>query len=59
MEIIDLYSKNKKKLGKTFIRNQDKLLENEYYLLEQVWILNDENKVLLTRRSLKKSKKRK
>lgn len=55
METIDLYNKNKEKLGKTFVRNQDKLLENEYYLLEQAWILNDENKILLTRRSLNKS----
>lgn len=55
MEIIDLYSKNKKKLGKTLVRKQDKLLEDEYYLLEQAWILNDENKILLTRRSLNKS----
>lgn len=55
METIDLYNKNKEKLGKTFVRHQDKLLENEYYLLEQAWILNDENKILLTRRSLNKS----
>lgn len=55
MEKIDLYSKNKEKLGKTFVRKQDKLLEDEYYLLEQAWILNSENKILLTRRSLNKS----
>lgn len=55
MERIDLYGKNKEKLGKTFVRHQDKLLEDEYYLLEQAWILNNENKILLTRRSLNKS----
>ena len=44
MEIIDLYNKNKEKLEKTFVRKQDKLLEDEYYLLEQAWILNSENK---------------
>ena len=55
MEIIDLYNKNKEKLGKTFVRKQDKLLEDEYYLLEQAWILNSENKILLTRRNLNKS----
>ena len=55
MEIIDLYNKDKEKLGKTFVRKQDKLLEDEYYLLEQAWILNSENKILLTRRSLNKS----
>lgn len=55
MEKIDLYSKNKEKLGKTFVRNKDKLLKDEYYLLEQAWILNDQNKILLTRRNLNKS----
>ena len=55
METIDLYDVNKKKLGKTFIRHKDKLLENEYYLLEQVWIINDNNEILLTKRSLNKS----
>lgn len=55
MEKIDLYNTNKEKLGKIFVRHQDKLLENEYYLLEQAWILNDKNEILLTRRSLNKS----
>lgn len=55
MEIIDLYNKNKEKLGKTFIRHQDQLLKDEYYLLEQAWILNDKNEILLTKRSLNKS----
>lgn len=55
MEKIDLYNINKEKLGKTFIRNQDTLLENEYYLLPQAWIINNNNEILLTRRSLNKS----
>lgn len=55
MEKIDLYNINKEKLGKTFIRNQDTLLENEYYLLPQVWIINSNNEILLTRRNLNKS----
>ena len=55
MEKIDLYNKNKEKLGKTFIRNQDKLLDDEYYLFVQAWILNSQNKILLTRRNLHKS----
>ena len=45
METIDLYDKNKNKLNKTFIRKKDTLLENEYYLLEQAWIVNDEGKI--------------
>ena len=55
MEIIDLYNKNKEKLNKTFIRHQDTLLKDEYYLLETCWIINYENKILLTRRSFNKS----
>lgn len=55
MEIIDLYNKNKQKLGKTFIRGKDKLSENEYYLLEQAWIINNKKEILLTKRSLNKS----
>lgn len=55
MEIIDLYNDKKEKLGKTFIRHQDTLLENEYYLLETGWIINNKNEILLTRRSFNKS----
>ena len=55
MEKIDLYNSDKQKLGKIFIRGKDKLLENEYYLLEQVWIINSDNKILLTRRAFDKS----
>ena len=55
MEIIDLYTKDKQKLGKTFTRHQDTLLSNEYYLLEQAWIVNSKNEILLTKRGVKKS----
>ena len=55
METIDLYDKNKNKLNKTFIRKKDNILENEYYILEQAWIVNDEGKILLTQRGLNKS----
>lgn len=55
MEIIDLYNKNKEKINKTFTRNQDILLDDEYYLLETGWILNKNNEILLTRRSFDKS----
>ena len=55
MEKIDLYNKNKEKLNKTFIRHKDKLLDDEYYLLEQAWIINTNNEILLTRRSFNKS----
>lgn len=55
METIDLYNKNKEKIGKTFVRHQDILLDDEYYLLETGWIVNKKNEILLTRRSLNKS----
>ena len=55
MEKIDLYNSDKQKLDKVFIREKDKLLENEYYLLEQVWIINNKNEVLLTQRNFNKS----
>ena len=55
MEKIDLYNSDKQKLGKIFIRSKDKLLENEYYLLEQVWIINSNDEILLTRRAFDKS----
>lgn len=55
MEKIDLYNYNKQKLDKTFIRGQDQLLKDEYYLLEQAWIINNKNEVLLTQRNFNKS----
>lgn len=55
MEKIDLYTIKKEKLGKTFIRHKDKLLDNEYYLLEQAWIINNKKEILLTRRNFNKS----
>lgn len=53
MEYLDVYNSNKELIGKTIERyeSRDKLLENEYFLFEQVWILNSERKILLTQRS--------
>ena len=55
MEAIDLYDRNKNKLNKTFVRGKDRLNNGEYYLLEQVWIVNKNNKILLTQRNDNKS----
>lgn len=55
MEVIDLYDRNKRKLNKTFIRGKDRLSAGEYYLLEQVWIVNKDNEILLTQRNKNKS----
>lgn len=55
METIDLYDRNKNKLNKTFVRGKDRLNNGEYYLLEQVWIVNKNNEILLTQRNDNKS----
>lgn len=55
MEIIDLYNKEKQKLNKTFKRGKDKLNKDEYYLLEQIWIINKNKEILLTQRNKNKS----
>ena len=49
MEAIDLYDRNKNKLNKTFVRGKDRLNNGEYYLLEQVWIVNKNNEILLNK----------
>lgn len=55
MEVIDLYNKEKQKLNKTFTRGKDKLNKDEYYLLEQIWIINKNKEILLTQRNKNKS----
>ena len=55
METIDLYNKEKPKLNKTFKRGKDKLNKDEYYLLEQIWIINKNKEILLTKRNKNKS----
>lgn len=55
MEVIDLYNKEKQKLNKTFTRGKDKLNKDEYYLLEQIWIINKNKEILLTKRNKNKS----
>ena len=55
MEIIDLYNKEKQKLNKIFKRGKNTLKQNEYYLLEQIWIINKNKEILLTKRNKNKS----
>lgn len=52
MEVLDIYDKNRQLTGKTMNRNQGKvaLSEGEYVIQVKCWILNEENKVLLTQR---------
>ncbi len=53
MEYLDIYNEKKELTGKTIERHEsrDNLLENEYFLFEQAWIINSSGKILLTRRS--------
>ena len=52
MEVLDIYDKNKQLTGKTMNRSQGKvaLLDGEYVIQVKCWILNKENKILLTQR---------
>ena len=54
MEVLDIYDKNRQLTGKTMNRNQGKiaLLDGEYVIQVKCWILNEENKVLLTQRKI-------
>ena len=51
MEEWDIYNKDLEKTGKTCIRGQYKLQENEYHLVVHVWLLTKDGKILLTQRS--------
>jgi isopentenyldiphosphate isomerase len=48
-EYWDLYDKTRQKLHKTHLRGE-KLKDGEYHLSVHVWILNSQNKILLTQR---------
>ncbi len=50
MELWDIYDINRNKTGKTVTRGQ-KTSSDEYHLIVQVWIMNDEGKFLVSKRS--------
>ena len=52
-ELWDLYDKHKNKLNKTAKRG-DKLKYDEYHLVVNAWIQNDQNEFLIARRSINK-----
>lgn len=54
MELWDLYDRNRKPLGKTHIRGE-KLKEGEYHLVVNVVSINQDNKVLITKRHPEKN----
>lgn len=51
MEEWDIYNKDLEKTGKTCVRGQYKLQENEYHLVVHVWLLTKDGKILLIQRS--------
>ena len=50
----DIYDKYMKKTGKTCIRGEYKLKEDEYHLVVHIWIITKQGKILLTQRSERK-----
>ena len=55
-EMWDIYNKDMKKTGKTCIRGEYKLKENEYHLVVHIWIITKQGKILLTQRAETKQK---
>lgn len=55
MERWDLYNENGEKLGRTIIRGEE-MKPDEYHISVHIWILNDENKFLIQKRSATKKK---
>lgn len=54
MEIWDLYDKNKNKINKT-IKRGEKLNDDEYHLVANAWIKNNDGEFLITQRSENKA----
>lgn len=56
MEILDIYNENRIFTGKTMNREKGKiaLKDGEYVIQVKCWILNNENKILLTQRKADK-----
>lgn len=52
MEILDIYNENRIFTGRTMDRNEGKIVlkDGEYVIQVKCWILNKENKILLTQR---------
>ena len=52
-ELWDIYDKNRNITGKTIARGE-LMAEDEYHLVVQVWIKNDENKWLISKRAVRR-----
>jgi mutator protein MutT len=53
MEYWDLYNKGRQKLNKIHLRGE-KINPGEYHIVVNIWIINNENKILLTQRHSEK-----
>jgi mutator protein MutT len=53
MEYWDLYNKDRQKLNKIHLRGE-KISPGEYHIVVNIWIINNENKILLTQRHSEK-----
>ncbi len=54
MEYWDAYNEKRKKLGHDLIRDVSEFKENEYHIVEEVWIINSKGEILVTQRSKNK-----
>lgn len=54
MEYWDLYNKDKVKLNK-IVKRGDYLSDDEYHLVVNAWIVNDNNEFLISQRSRNKN----
>ena len=54
MEYWDLYNKDKQKLNKTILRGE-KINTGEFFLVVNIWIVNDKSELLITQRHQNKS----
>lgn len=54
MEYWDAYNDKRKKLGYDLIRDISKFKENEYHIVEEIWIINSRGEILITQRSKNK-----
>lgn len=53
MELISIYNEKREKTDKVVDRHSYKKLENEYDLSVQIWIMNDNGEIILTKRAEK------
>jgi len=51
MEYWDLYNEKREKINKKHLRSNNNILnQGEYHIVVDVWIINDQNKIIITQR---------